>query len=137
MHPSLRALGALYLLAGPGPGAAQDAGPLPAPSLSLVEARALARRDNPELAAVRAAVTAAGGWARQAAALPNPTLSYGREQTSQGGESNWQNIGSLDQPLEIGGRRSARRDAADYHRAAAADRLAGAEARVDFEVTVA
>jgi cobalt-zinc-cadmium efflux system outer membrane protein len=94
----------------------------------------MARRASPELAAARHAVAVAAGRQRQAGAFPNPTLAYGREQTSREGESNAQDIVSLEQPLEIGGKRGARRAAAAAAHAAAEARLAAAAARVDYEV---
>lgn len=126
---TMAVIGALWLL--PASLGAQSA---PPPSLSLAEARAMAQRASPELAAARHAVAAAGGRRRQAGAFPNPRLSYGREQTSRKGESNAQDIVSLEQPLEIGGQGSARRAAATAAHAAAEARLAAAAARVDYEV---
>ena len=103
--------------------------------LSLAEARNQARLNSPELVAAREAVTTAGAWERQAGALPNPMLSFSREQTSRDGETNWQSIVALDQPLEVGGQRGARRRVAERQRAVAEARLAGAAAQVDLQVT--
>ena len=132
MYRTLCATGALWFIAGSV--AAQTSAPAPRP-LTLAEARALARRTNPELLAAHQAVAAAAGRARQSGAIPNPTLAYGLEQTSNAGESNWQHIVALEQPLEIGGQRGARREAAGQRLGAAEARLATATARIDYEVT--
>jgi cobalt-zinc-cadmium efflux system outer membrane protein len=105
------------------------------PGLPLSQAREIARRVSPELLAAREAVAAAAARERQAGAVSNPTLSYQREQTSGNGQTNSQNIASVDQPIELTGLRSARRAAARLRRDAAAARLATAEARLDFDVT--
>jgi outer membrane protein, heavy metal efflux system len=102
--------------------------------LTLPAARAAARQASPDLRAAREAVAAAAARERQAAALPNPTLAYGREQTSRGGQRNAQDVAQLEQPLEIGGQRGVRREAARLRGAAAAARLAVAEAQLDFDV---
>lgn len=104
-------------------------------TLTLREARELARRSSPELLAAREAVAAARARARQAGAIPNPVLSYQREQTSRAGQTNSQNIAAIDQPLEIGGVRGARINVARIRREAAEARLAMAEAQLDFDVT--
>jgi cobalt-zinc-cadmium efflux system outer membrane protein len=125
----LCAVGALWLL--PRSLGAQSATPR---SITLAEARELARLSSPELAAARYAVAVAAGRQRQAGAFLNPTLSYGREQTSREGETNAQDIVGLEQPVEIGGQRSARRAVARSTRAAAEARLTAAETRVNYEV---
>ncbi len=126
---ALCAVGALWLL--PRSLGAQSATPR---SITLAEARDLAERSSPELAAARYAVAVAAGRQRQAAAFLNPTVSYGREQTSREGETNAQDIVVLEQPVEIGGQRGARRAVARSTRAAAEARLAAAEGRVNYEV---
>jgi cobalt-zinc-cadmium efflux system outer membrane protein len=83
---------------------------------------------------MRHAVAAAAGREDQAGAWANPTLSYGREQTSLDGESVTQDILSLEQPLELSGQRGARREAARSGRATAEARLAATAARLDYEV---
>jgi cobalt-zinc-cadmium efflux system outer membrane protein len=115
--------------------AASVTAPLAAQALSLEEARARALHSSPELIAARAAVDAAAARQRQAGAFPNPVLSYTREQTSAGGLSAWQNIALLEQRLDVGGQRAARRDAARLRREAAAARLAAREADLVYEVT--
>src|SRR5215207_7415806 len=104
-------------------------------ALTLEGARRLAKEASPELAAARAALGAAEGRVRQAGAFPNPVLSYNREQTSGGGIENSQDIIGLEQSVELGGQRGARRDAAEQLRAASDARLQGAHAQVAFEVT--
>ena len=108
---------------------------LPSDTLTLAHARESARRLSPELTAAREGTRAATARERQARAFPNPTLSYQREQTSENGQTNSQNIISLDQPLEIGGQRGARAAAGRLRREVADARLAAAEAQLDFEVT--
>jgi cobalt-zinc-cadmium efflux system outer membrane protein len=122
------AVGALWLL--PGLVGAQ------APTrLTLADARVMAAESSPELAAARHAVAAAESRLRQAGALlPNPSLFYTREQSSQSGVSNTQDILGLEQPLEIGGQRAARRRAAQAAYQAAQARLGSVAARIDYEV---
>ena len=102
--------------------------------LNLAEAQAAARRSSPELRAAREAAAAAAARERQAGAFLNPTLAYGREQTSRSGQTSAQDIAQLEQPLEIGGQRSARRDAARVRREAADARLVAATAQLEFDV---
>jgi len=110
---------------------AQDREPL-----SLAAAHATARQGHPGLAAAREAVVAAQARERQASAYPNPTIAYGREQTSGFGQSNSQNFASLGQPIEFG-LRSVRRDIARAQREAAEARLSRAESDLRHDVTVA
>lgn len=126
-------LAALACLA-PGAALAQSVPEVQRP-LSLSEARSLARQHSPDLASSRQAVAAAAGRARQAGAWLNPTLSYTVEMTSGDGESDSQDIVRLDQPIEIGGQRGARQEAASLTLAATEYRVAAAEGRLDFEVT--
>ncbi len=106
-----------------------------AATLTLSDARERARRVSPELTAAREAIAAAAARERQAGAFPNPTLSYQREQTSGDGQTNSQNIASVDQPIELGGTRGARVTLARLRHSAAEARLAMAETQLDFEVT--
>ena len=103
-------------------------------SLSLADARVAVRRASPDLVVARESANAARGRERQAAAFSNPSLAYSREQTSGGGQSNAQNIAMLEQPIELGAIRSARRDAARARREAAEARVASVEAQLDFDV---
>ncbi|MEE8135232.1 MAG: TolC family protein [Gemmatimonadales bacterium] len=124
---------AVMLCAFPGVGVlAQDTPGIPV--LTLTEARALARRVHPAIRAARQAVEATAGLERQSGAFPNPTVSFAREQTSWNGGTNWQNIAMFSQPIEIGGQRGARQDAARHRRTAADARRAAVEAQIDFEV---
>jgi cobalt-zinc-cadmium efflux system outer membrane protein len=101
---------------------------LPATALGLTlaeaEQRALAR--NPALNASEAAADAADGDARQAGLLPNPEVSFSRENMGNdqltgldGPASTWQ----LSQKLELTGQRGARRDSAVGDAEAARSRL--------------
>ena len=103
--------------------------------LTLEQAWAAARRVSPDLAAARAALDAASARAHQAGALTNPTLSYGYEQTSAGGQRTSQSIAALEQPLELTGVRGARQEAARLRREAAEADLRAVEGQVGFEVT--
>lgn len=103
-------------------------------SLSLAEARALAGAASPDIIAAREAIAVARGLEAQAAAHINPTLAYAAERTSGGGQANRQQIAGVEQAVEIGGQRRARRDAARLRTQAAEARLEGAEAIIDFEV---
>ena len=102
--------------------------------LTLSGAQAAARQSSAELRAAREAVAAAAGRERQAGAFANPTLAYGREQTSRAGQTNSQDVAQLEQPLEMGRQRSARRDVARLRRAATEARLAWAASQLDFDV---
>ncbi len=121
--------GMLVLLAMPLPAQAP-----PTARLTLAEARALARRASPELAAARQFLAAALARGRQAAAFPNPLLAYGREQTSGDGLRNSQDVIGVEQRLELFGQRGARRAAAGFLGDAAAARFDAVQAMVDFEV---
>ena len=112
-----------------------DRTPATSGTLTLREAREAARRASPEVLGAREAVAAATARERQARALPNPTLSYQREVTSEGGQANAQHIVSIDQPLELGGQRGARSVAARLRREAAVARLSAAEMQLDYDVT--
>jgi outer membrane protein, heavy metal efflux system len=104
-------------------------------TLTLAEARDLARRVSPELTAAREAVAAAAARERQAGAFINPTLSYQREQTGGDGQKNTQSIAALDQPIELGGIRGARVDVARLRRGIAEARAIAAGSQLDFDVT--
>lgn len=101
--------------------------------LTLAEAQERARQVSPVLTASREALAAATGNERQARAIPNPILSYQREQTSGRGQDNSQSIASVDQPLDLAGR-NARLAAAARRREAAEARLLDAAARLDLDV---
>ncbi|HEX9754607.1 MAG TPA: TolC family protein, partial [Gemmatimonadales bacterium] len=103
--------------------------------LSLEEAQVRAIQASPALFAARAAVDAATARERQAGAFPNPVLTYGREQTSAAGLTNSQNIALVEQRIDFGGQRGARREAAGLRRVVAVAQLAAREADVRYEVT--
>jgi outer membrane protein, heavy metal efflux system len=103
-------------------------------SLTLTEARQIARTSSAELVAAREAVNVAIGRERQSQARLNPVIAYGREQTSGGGQRNAQDVLGVDHTIELPGMRSARRDAARNRREAAEARVAWLEAQVDFDV---
>lgn len=102
--------------------------------MTLREVRDAARQSSPDLRALREAAAAAAGRERQAGAWLNPTLAYGHERTSKDGATNAQHITQLEQPLELGGQRGTRREAARLRREAAQARLAAGEARLDHDV---
>ncbi len=122
------------LVAGQVAAATPAAGQAP---LSVEAAFAAARRNSADLAAARAAVQSARGRERQAAALTNPAFSYATEKTAGGGLSNRQHIAALEQPLELGGQRGARRDAARARREAEEANLALAESNLRYDLTLA
>jgi len=104
------------------------------PSLSLAEALERARLNNPELRSLALELAAVDADGRQAALLPNPALEYVREgRPSQGGSSTVQ----LSIPLELGGKRAARLDAARSGSRAAALNLAIGRARIEADVVAA
>jgi len=121
---------ALAYIAMAGDVPAQDVG-----ALSLADARAMARAVSPELAAAREGVAVARGLEIQAGAFANPSLSYSTERTSGGGQTNRERIVSLDQSVELGGQRGARREVARLRSEAAEARLTEAEVLLDFEVS--
>ena len=102
--------------------------------LSLTGALAAAARVSPDLAAAREGVAAAAARERQAGAYPNPTLAYNREQTSRGGQTNSQNLATVDQPIELGVR-GARREAARLRREAAEARRDAVEAQLRYDAS--
>ena len=106
-----------------------------AASLTLRQAIDAARTVHPDVRAAKEALAAATARERQARAYPNPTLSYGREQTSAAGGTNSQNIAAVEQRLEIGGVRSSRSEAARLRREAAAARLDAVARQIDYETT--
>lgn len=132
MHTFRRSCAAIAFV---GVAAAQASAQSREDTLSLARARAAGRSASAELAAMQAALDVARGQARQAAAFPNPVLSYSREQAGASGASTSQDIISVDQPIENPGLRSARGDAARFRVRAAEARVRAAEFDVDLEVT--
>ncbi|MCZ8204321.1 TolC family protein [Gemmatimonas sp.] len=121
------------------PVSAQDGLPSGArPELLLLrEAYAAALRIDPAVRAAKEAAAAASARERQAAALPNPSLAYGREQTSRPGQSNAQDIAQVEWPLDVAGQRSARIAAARFRREAAEARVATAVQALEGDVVQA
>ncbi|WP_136478830.1 TolC family protein [Pseudomonas sp. DG56-2] len=74
-------------------------------SISLSEALSTAMEANPDLAAARQEIGIAQGARQQAGLIPNPELSYEIEDTDR--DSSTTTV-TLAQPLELGGKRSAR-----------------------------
>lgn len=81
-----------------------------AAALTLAEAMLQARQTNPELSAARHELEAAEGARVQAGALPNPTLEAQWE--DQRRETRTTTL-TLSQPIELGGKRGARIEAAE------------------------
>ena len=103
--------------------------------LTLSHAKTLARATSAEIRGAREAIRAAQARELQANAFLNPALTYGREQTARGGQRNSQDIAQVEQALEIGGQRGARKNAARIRREAAEAQLVAIEQQLDFEVT--
>jgi cobalt-zinc-cadmium efflux system outer membrane protein len=103
-------------------------------SLNLAGAIALAQLHNSELRVLSGEFAALDARAIQAGATPNPTLEYLREgKREQGGSSAVQ----VAIPLELGGKRSARIDAANAESRLASADLFAARLRVQAEVVAA
>jgi len=102
----------------------------PAAPLTLQAALALAAGANPELSAARHEVGAVEGALLQAGLAPNPSLSLERVDTRR---DTRETTLQLSQPLELGGKRAARVQAAERGRDSAAAELAlkGAQLRAD------
>lgn len=92
----------------------------PAP-LTLPAALALAQRAHPELVALRHELSAEDGLVQQAGLLPNPSLSVERVDTRR---ATRETTVLLSQPLELGGQRAARVQAAQRGREGVAALLA-------------
>jgi cobalt-zinc-cadmium efflux system outer membrane protein len=102
--------------------------------LTLADALERARQHNPELRALSLEAEAVEATGRQAALPADPSLELVREgKVSQGGSSTIQ----LSIPLELGGKRAARIDAARAGSRAAALDLAVGRARIAAEVVAA
>lgn len=84
--------------------------------LTLEEALRLAAERNPGLRAAQAGVRAADGLLVQAGTVPNPAAAFEAEDfggsREKRGFDSGQTTASLEQPLELGGKRAARRQAA-------------------------
>jgi len=102
--------------------------------LTLEAAIDLALRANPTLRAAGSEVTAQDGALAQAGALPNPELELLRE--GEGG-NNRTTTATLNIPIELGGKRAARVEAARQERALAAIALEAARSRVRADTAAA
>lgn len=105
----------------------------PAP-ISLQAALALATEHNPSLRAAAQAVAASEGSVIQSRARPNPELAYSQEDTRRETRSmtlQW------NQPIEIGGKRAARMQAAEHGRELVQAELDAARAGLRADVRAA
>lgn len=102
--------------------------------LTLEAAIDLALRANPTLRAAGSEVAAQQGALTQAGALPNPELELLRE--GQGGDSRTSTV-TLNIPIELGGKRAARIDAARQAGQLAALELDAEQARVRADTAAA
>ncbi|SHM96768.1 outer membrane protein, cobalt-zinc-cadmium efflux system [Duganella sacchari] len=121
----------LWLAAWP---AYAQAGIEPPAPLTLPAALALADSANADLAAARHELSAEDGVVQQAGLLPNPSLTVERVDTRR---DTRETTVQLSQPLELGGKRSARVQAAQRGREGAAAALVQRRAEVHSETTAA
>lgn len=106
----------------------------PSVPLTLPAALALADDAHPELAAARHDLLAEDGTVQQAGLLPNPSLSLERVDTRR---DTRETTIQLSQPLELGGKRAARVQAAQRGREGVAALLAQRRAEVRAETAAA
>lgn len=113
------------------------AGPLLTLDMAVTEALA----GSPRTAAAAARLDAADGAARQAGALPNPELSVEMENVQGTGPykgfDSLETTYALSQTIELGGKRDARREAADATRAATRQDLVMARLDLTRDVRLA
>lgn len=102
--------------------------------LTLPIALDLAMKANPEIAVAIREVEANDGVVRQAGIIPNPDVAALVEDTNRATRTTTL---QLNQPIELGGKRSARIQAAERSRDAAATELAAKRADVRAEVIAA
>lgn len=95
--------------------------------LTLAQAVERALANHPGLRSAEREIEAAEGAVEQGSALPNPSLSYEMEDTRKETRTN---TVMLSQPLELGGKRSARISAAERGRDVAQAQLAAKRAEV-------
>lgn len=103
-------------------------------ALTLPQAIDLAQRDRPELAAARSEVEAAEAALSQAGALPNPVFAAELEDTRKATRTTSY---MLSQPIELGGKRSARQDAARHALDAALSQQQSRRQQLRADVTAA
>ncbi|MYM80809.1 TolC family protein [Duganella sp. FT50W] len=106
----------------------------PSVPLTLPAALTLADRSHPELAAARHDLLAEDGMVRQAGLLPNPSLTMERVDTRR---DTRETTIQLSQPLELGGKRAARVQAAQRGREGVAAALVQRRAEVRAETAAA
>jgi cobalt-zinc-cadmium efflux system outer membrane protein len=106
----------------------------PAAPLTLRSALALAAGANSELSAARHEVRAVEGAVQQAGLLPNPSLSMERVDTRR---DTRETTLQFSQPLELGGKRAARVQAAERGRDSATAELAVKQAQIRADVIAA
>lgn len=106
----------------------------PAAPLSLQQAIALALAANPELAVARREVEATQAVVQQSGARPNPELSFEVEDTRTVTRTTTVQI---NQPIELGGKRAARIDAAERERDMASVDLRARRSELRANVTAA
>lgn len=105
-----------------------------AEAMTLATAIALAMQGNPEVAAALRQVEAAEGPLLQGRARPNPELAYSLEDSrSQTRTQSWQ----LNLPIELGGKRAARIQAAEKAREQSLAQLAQVRATLRADVIAA
>jgi len=102
-----------------------------APLLTLADATAMAMQQNRDIAVATREVSALEAAVRQASAMPNPSIEFVREGQDRATRSSTL---QLSVPVELGGKRSARRDAANLDVEVARQELAAVRARVHAEV---
>lgn len=102
------------------------------PALSLDDALALAAANNPLLKSARSSADASVGALVQAGARPNPTVSFLQEGF---GRQERTTTAVVSQPIELGGKRRSRVDAASYGRESALASLDGRAAALRADVT--
>jgi cobalt-zinc-cadmium efflux system outer membrane protein len=90
--------------------------------------------NNPDIAVAAREVAALEGSVRQAGIIPNPSIGASVEDTKQATRSTTL---QLNVPIELGGKRAARMNAAEFGRSAAAIELAGKRAEVRAVVVAA
>ena len=106
----------------------------PATPLTLDEAQALAATRSFAISAARRELDASDGALQQAGARPNPTLNASVEDTRSATRTT---TATLDLPIELGGKRAARLNAAERARALAAGELGNAQAQLRAAVVQA
>ena len=105
----------------------------PAAPLTLHTALALAAEANADLSAARHELAATDGAVQQAGLLPNPTLEVERVDRKRADDAR-ETTFLLSQPLELGGKRGARMQAAEHTRDRAAAALGARQAEIRANV---